>query len=221
VNWLKRAAFGLAGRCIAFRRKSAQPILYLTFDDGPHELHTPALLEVLARLGVRASFFLVGKSAAAHPQIVTAIVAAGHTLGNHSFHHRKRSTMSSAVARSEIEETDAVLARFDGRVKHPFRPPWGEVPPLQLLRCIFRLDYLVLWSRDSLDYKEDAAAIVAGFRRSPPTPGDIILFHDDAAVAVETLSVLIPEWRSHGFCFEPLPRANDTTQSPPAAAPKR
>ena len=210
MNWLKRAAFSLAGGCIVSRLKSAQPILYLTFDDGPNEVHTPPLLEALARLGVRASFFLVGRSAAAHPQIVTAIVAAGHTLGNHSFHHRKRSTMSSDVARSEVAATDAVLARFDGRLKHPFRPPWGEVPLLQLLRCIFRLDHLVLWSRDSLDYKENAEAIVAGFRRRPPGPGDIILFHDDHAVAAEALSVLIPEWRSQGFCFESLPGSAST-----------
>lgn len=209
MNRLKRVAFGLAGRHIVFGLKPAQPTLYLTFDDGPHLVHTPPLLDLLAQSDARASFFVVGKSAAAHPEVVTAIVAAGHTLGNHSFHHKKRSTMSAAVARSDISETDSVLARFDGQLKHPFRPPWGEVPPMQLLRCIFGLDRLVLWSRDSLDYRENADSIVASFRRNPPSAGDIILFHDDHAVAHEVLSVLIPEWRSRGFRFEALPRAGE------------
>src|SRR5262249_14650065 len=195
VNSLKRAVFALAGRHIVLCLKPARPTLYLSFDDGPNPVHTPALLDLLAQSEVRASFFLVGKSVAAHPEIVTAIVAGGHTLGNHSFPHRKRRTMSSAIARADIAATGGVLARVDGQLKHPFRPPWGEVPPVQLLRCIFGLDRLILWSRDSLDYCEDAESIVASFRRTPPNAGDIILFHDDQAVAQEVLSVLIPEWR--------------------------
>jgi len=205
MNVLKRAAFGLARKHIVFSLKVSQPTLFLTFDDGPHPVHTPALLEMLAGLGVRASFFLVGKSATAHPEIVAAIVAAGHTLGNHSYSHRKRRTMTWAVARSDIASTDAVLARFDGRSKHPFRPPWGEVAPMQLVRCILAQDQLILWSRDSLDYRQDAPSIVADIRRSPPVSGDIILFHDDRAVAQEALAVLIPEWQAHGFAFDALP----------------
>jgi peptidoglycan/xylan/chitin deacetylase (PgdA/CDA1 family) len=205
VNALKRAAFGLARQHILFSVSTSQPTLYLTFDDGPNLVHTPALLELLASLGVRASFFLVGRSADAHPEIVTAIVAAGHTLGNHSFSHRKRNTMSSAIARSDIAETDAVLARFDGKLKHSFRPPWGEVALLQYLRCLVGLDDLVLWSRDSLDYKNGAELIIETFRRQPPKSGDIILFHDDHAASTQALEILIPQWSRSGFKFEALP----------------
>lgn len=205
MNALKRGAFALARDHIVFSMKTSRPTLYLTFDDGPNEVHTPALLALLARLGAKATFFLVGKSASLHPQIVTDITASGHSLGNHSFHHRKRRTMSSAIARSDIAETDAVLARFDGKAKHPFRPPWGEVAPLQYLRCLVGMDNLVLWSRDSMDYRENSATIVDAFRRQPPKSGEIILFHDDHPTSTEALEVLIPEWRRSGFGFEALP----------------
>jgi peptidoglycan/xylan/chitin deacetylase (PgdA/CDA1 family) len=75
---------------------------------------------------------------------------------------------------------------------------------MQLVRCILGLDQLILWSRDSMDYRDGVASIVERFRRSPPAPGDIILFHDDHATAHEALSVLIPEWQSRGFRFEAL-----------------
>lgn len=207
MNSLKRAALGLARRHIIFSVRSPKPTLYLTFDDGPHPVHTPALLELLAGLGVRASFFLVGESAEAHPRIVAAIVAAGHSLGNHSFSHKRRRTMTAAGARADTARTDAVLAKFDGHSTHPFRPPWGEVVPIQLARCIFGLDRLVLWSRNSMDYRDGAASIVDDFRRHPPVPGDIILFHDDHTAAHEALLVLIPEWRSRGFEFGSLSAA--------------
>jgi peptidoglycan/xylan/chitin deacetylase (PgdA/CDA1 family) len=205
MNAVKRVGFGLARRHIVYRVKSSRPTLYLTFDDGPHHVHTPPLLDMLAKLGVRASFFLIGNSAVAHPEIVSAIAAAGHTLGNHTFNHRKRRTMTSAMARSEIAETDAVLRRFDGKAKHPFRPPWGELAPLQYLRCLAGIDDLVLWSRDSRDYKDGAEAIIETFRREPPESGDIILFHDDHAASTQALEVLIPEWSRSGFEFEALP----------------
>jgi peptidoglycan/xylan/chitin deacetylase (PgdA/CDA1 family) len=207
VNALKRVVLGLARQHIVFCLKTSEPTLYLTFDDGPHPVNTPLLLDFLASMGVRASFFLVGKSAEAHPGIVSAIVAAGHTLGNHSFSHRKRRTMSSEVIRSDIAGTDAVLARFDGKLKHLYRPPWGEVPLLQYLRCLVGIDDLVLWSRDSMDYKHGPELIIENFRRKPPKAGDIILFHDDHASSTQALQILIPEWSRSGFKFDALPPA--------------
>jgi peptidoglycan/xylan/chitin deacetylase (PgdA/CDA1 family) len=204
MNGLKRAAFSLARQHIAFCMRASQPTLYLTFDDGPHPEHTPALLSLLAKLNVHASFFVIGKSAAVHPEIVAAVHAAGHLLGNHSFDHMKRKSMTRVRARAGIRETDAILSKFDGRPRHPFRPPWGEVSAMQLVRCIFGLEHLVLWSRDSMDYRDDAAAIVESFRRNPPLSGDIILFHDDHAIAHEALAVLIPQWQSRGFRFDAL-----------------
>jgi peptidoglycan/xylan/chitin deacetylase (PgdA/CDA1 family) len=208
VNSLKRALLGLAGRHIVFSLHRTKPTLYLTFDDGPHPVHTPALLELLAGRGVRASFFLVGESAEKYPQVVAAIVAAGHTLGNHSFSHHKRKTMGAAAARADVARADAVLARYDGKPRHPFRPPWGEVAPLQFLGCVLGRESLTLWSRNSMDYRDGSGAIVADFRRRPPAPGDIILFHDDHAAALEALQVLIPEWQGRGFEFDALPDDN-------------
>jgi len=205
MNLLKRAAFGLAREHVVLNIRTSRPTLYLTFDDGPNAEHTPPMLELLARWRVKASFFLVGRYAEAHPEIVTAIVMAGHTLGNHSFSHTKRKGIAPSSAPSDIAATDAVLSRFDGRAKHPFRPPWGDVAPLQYLRCLAGMENLVLWSRDSMDYRDKADSIIENFRRAPPKSGDIILFHDDRAASMQALEVLIPEWKTSGFELEPLP----------------
>jgi Predicted xylanase/chitin deacetylase len=154
---------------------------------------------------VKASFFLVGRYAQAHPEIVTAIVTAGHTLGNHSFSHTKRKGIAPGSVPADIAATDAVLSRFDGRAKHPFRPPWGNVALMQYLRCLLGMEDLVLWSRDSMDYRDQPDSIIENFRRAPPMSGDIILFHDDSPASMQALEVLIPEWKISGFQLEALP----------------
>lgn len=83
----------------------------LTFDDGPHPATTPALLEVLARHGARATFFLIGERALAHPTVVADIVAAGHELGNHLWSDRPSARLSKETFRAELARTGEELAQ--------------------------------------------------------------------------------------------------------------
>ncbi|MFZ5638708.1 MAG: polysaccharide deacetylase family protein [Pseudomonadota bacterium] len=180
--------------------------LHLTFDDGPHPEHTPALLDLLAEHRARATFFLIGEQAELHPRTVERILREGHTLGNHSWSHPRFERLALAEQREEIERTDRLLERFDGLPRHDFRPPRGVMPRSMLIDCIRRGRRIAYWSYDSLDYsRRPAAELIASARRHPPRPGEILLLHDDGGLALELLAAMLPAWAADGFAFEPLP----------------
>jgi peptidoglycan/xylan/chitin deacetylase (PgdA/CDA1 family) len=104
----------------------------LTFDDGPNEAATLELLEVLARHGVRATFFSIGNFVRQRPEITRAVVAAGHLLGNHTMSHPKLSTEPAARVRQELADCSAVLEDLTGVAARFFRPPFGARRPAVL-----------------------------------------------------------------------------------------
>lgn len=181
--------------------------LYLTFDDGPHPQHTPPLLDLLARHGAKASFFLVGEQIDRHPELVGRIVAEGHTLGNHSFTHPQFETLSLEAQLDEIERTDRLLSAASGRARHGFRPPRGVLPVPMLMRFIRERRRIAYWSYDSLDYsRRPAPELVDVIRRHPVRAGDIVLMHDDSTLSLEMLESLIPAWKAEGFSLLALPQ---------------
>lgn len=203
----KMKLLGLLPRRWVITSARPQPrTLYLTFDDGPHPEHTPALLDLLARHEARASFFTIGREAAAHPELVRRIVDEGHLLGNHSQTHPQFGRLSLAGQLDEVARADAVLAPFDGRERHAFRPPRGEMSWRMLWHCIRRRVPVAYWSYDSFDYaRGDAQALLETARRHPPQPGDVILMHDDGPLSLAYLQAMLPAWRAEGYRFEALP----------------
>lgn len=119
------------------RGRSGRPIVALTFDDGPHPATTPGLLDLLDRHGVKATFFVVGQRAKAHPELVQAILSRGHTLGNHSYHHDPFLAFKGArrVA-EEIASTQNLLIQ-SGVKPLVYRPPVGITYP-SLHNILFR-----------------------------------------------------------------------------------
>ncbi|HET8898235.1 MAG TPA: polysaccharide deacetylase family protein [Rhodanobacteraceae bacterium] len=184
---------------------------YLSFDDGPHPQHTPDLLDLLAQHDIKATFFLVGSEAERYPALVERMVADGHRIGNHSHTHPQFGALDIAAQLDEIDRCDRVLTRFDGRVRHPFRPPRGELSLALLWQCARRRQGIVYWSRDSLDYRsgEAPAALAERLRTAPLAAGDILLMHDDAACAAAILRALLPEWLAAGFRFDRLPALDE------------
>jgi peptidoglycan/xylan/chitin deacetylase (PgdA/CDA1 family) len=179
---------------------------YLTFDDGPDPEHTPRLLDLLSRHGVKASFFVVGQKVEQYPAVVERIVAEGHMLGNHSYSHWSFKLMSLRKKLREIDSTDALLQAFDGRPHHPMRPPHGYISADLLWHFAMRRRSFIYWSYDSLDYQEQAdATLVARLRDHPPQGGDIVLMHDDSGKAGAALGVLLPEWLARDHRFHALP----------------
>ncbi|MGY1425056.1 polysaccharide deacetylase family protein [Lysobacter sp. A289] len=179
--------------------------LYLSFDDGPHPEHTLPVLDFLAGHGARATFFLVGNQVERHPSLVARIVAAGHTLGNHSYDHPRFERLSLAEQLAQIDRTDALLARFDGRPRHPFRPPRGVLSLPLLAHFVRDRRPIAYWSYDSLDYgRQPAPGLIDIARRHPPRGRDIILMHDDSTISLQMLATLVPEWSARGFTFEAM-----------------
>ena len=198
LGWLPR-------RWVFTRGDARRRVLYLTFDDGPDPQHTPRMLDLLARHGARATFFVIGENAERHPDLMRRIVAEGHRLGNHSWNHPYVERLDLRAQRAQIDRTDRLLQDFDGRARHDFRPPRGAIPGRMLVDCVRRGIRVAYWSYDSLDYSHRAPdELVAIARREPLHAGDVVLMHDDSPHSHALLDTMIPEWQAQGFALEPL-----------------
>lgn len=121
---------GVGATPVAMSVHTEEPWVALTFDDGPDPATTPALLNVLARHRTRATFFLIGERAVAHPALVADIVAGGHELGNHLCSDRPSVRLPPSTFRAELAATGEVLGRH-GQVRW-FRPGSGFFTPRML-----------------------------------------------------------------------------------------
>jgi peptidoglycan-N-acetylglucosamine deacetylase len=174
----------------------------LTFDDGPHPEHTPRLLDVLARLGVRATFFVVGCRAERHPDLVRRMAVEGHEVGNHSFSHPAPGSITTGQTIAEARRTNTLLAELTGRSPALFRPPHGKVTAGVLWRLCRAGLTVVLWNVDPKDFsRETPGEVLAWFRDRPVGGGDIVLMHDNVPHAVEVLPALIEEVRTRRLDF--------------------
>jgi peptidoglycan/xylan/chitin deacetylase (PgdA/CDA1 family) len=201
-----RALRWLPSRLMVTTCPSDERTLYLSFDDGPHPEHTPRLLDLLAKHDARASFFLVGEEVEKHPHVVQRMVEEGHLIGNHSYSHPSFPKITLAEQLAEIDRTDRILADFDGRPRHAFRPPSGALPLPLLIHFARTGRRIVYWSYDSYDYQHaPPPEFIARIRKAPPDAGDVVLMHDDDAKVIESLEDLMPEWRAAGFAFDSVP----------------
>jgi peptidoglycan-N-acetylglucosamine deacetylase len=186
----------------------------LTFDDGPDPEVTPRVLEQLAAAGSRASFFLIGERAAAHPDLVGLIVAAGHRVENHTQHHRYTFAFNVyPYLKREIETAQRVLGEIAGRSPAWFRAPAG-IHNLFLSAVLSRLGlFFVSWTRRGYDTVEQDAAKVLDRLKGGLAPGDILLLHDgnsartpeDRPVVLEVLPPLLAELARRRLRAVPLP----------------
>jgi peptidoglycan/xylan/chitin deacetylase (PgdA/CDA1 family) len=157
------------------RVRTAEKAMALTFDDGPDPAATPRLLDVLARQGMRATFFVIGARAVRHPDLVARMIAEGHEIGNHSWDHPSLPTLSAAGVAAQIRRTRAALAPHGQRL---LRPPYGH-QTLGTHLIARRYGYrVVIWSLSGADWSgEDAGTLLARIR-SQAAPGAIVLLHD-------------------------------------------
>ena len=201
--------------------------LALTFDDGPLPPYTEQILDILQESGVRATFFVCGRNAEQHPDLMRRIQSAGHTIGNHMWSHPYLYFMNRGKIAEEIDRTQKVIREITGQAPKLFRPPYGGrwfglYPVLRERKM-----KLVQWSVNPLDWKLDAKDIIASVRYGW-CPGAVILLHDgqlatggylqqllrkgtasddgvrsstDRSQTVEALPKIIAEARDAGFEF--------------------
>ena len=164
---------------VTVRRGPRQPRVALTFDDGPDPASTPALLEALAKHGIRATFFCPARQLTAHPQLAEAMITGGHELANHSSTHPwQLALMSRADAQKELSAAQGVLRLFGNETRF-FRPVAGVVSP-PLLRAARSLGLVtVTWTARALDGVGQVSAKKAFARlRRGFVPGGILMLHD-------------------------------------------
>jgi peptidoglycan/xylan/chitin deacetylase (PgdA/CDA1 family) len=200
---LKSAAPRLVpARYVTWAGRTEDHRVALTFDDGPHPVHTPAVLSALRDAGVAATFFVLGALVAEHPTLTAEIVSAGHELGNHTYSHTDLRRCGLRRGLGELQATDRLLREVDPGFQGLFRPPWGR---LGLAGAAFVLGHrrrAVLWTLDSRDHLLDGAApIVERVAPAPLVGGSILLFHDDNAFTPAALPSLIHALRQRGFAF--------------------
>lgn len=207
MSWLRqglrRSLTGLLPRDrFLTRGPGSRAEVALTFDDGPHPEHTPRLLDELSEHNITATFFVVGREAEQHPDLVRRISEDGHTLGHHSWTHSEPEQTSSAVLLAEVERSVTLLKEITGRTSDRFRPPKGKLSAAKIAGLLRARQRIVLWSLDPRDYAmADAAELVLWADTAVPTAGDIVLLHDvhpHAAAALPELAA----WRArHGVSF--------------------
>jgi peptidoglycan-N-acetylglucosamine deacetylase len=152
----------------------------LTFDDGPHPRWTPRVLDILDAKGAKGTFFVVGRKAERHPDVVRAIVARGHEVGLHSYaHDRFFALRSGRRVRKDLERGVAAIARVTGQRPALLRPPIGHTNPI-IAREARRLALtLVGWTvggRDGLAFAKPGDVVRRVLRAL--RDGAIVLLHD-------------------------------------------
>lgn len=179
-------------------------VVALTFDDGPDPVRTPALLDVLDELGVKATFFVVGREVEAHPAVCARMVRAGHELGNHTYSHRYLPLARSRSVEHELRRTDRAIAAATGIVPRLARPPYGARTH-RTVRAFARLaKRFVLWDVNSFDWKGKPAAEVAARVVERTRPGSIILMHEArerGEVTIDAVRRIVPALRARGLGF--------------------
>ena len=174
----------------------------LTFDDGPHPAGTPKVLSALANADARATFFVQGAHAAAHPGLVAAIREAGHEIGHHSWSHSAPAETSAAQLTGETIRTRALVASIAAVDSYLFRPPHGALTIAKALGQWRLRQTIVLWSADPGDvYQPSASAMIDWFRQHPPRPGDVVLFHEKSEATQTALPEILSLIKAQGLGF--------------------
>ena len=175
------------------RGNTATPVVAITFDDGPDPATTPQLLELLGKYRVPATFFVTGRRAAVYPHLVRAIIARGHEVGNHSFHHnRYRMFLQPGLLEHEIIATQRALAPL-GIVPLAFRPPIGITTPFMGKVLAANGLYAVNFSCRAFDWGNRRIDRLAEKILSHVKADDILLLHDSDAGGQDRIKQWIRE----------------------------
>ena len=179
-------------------------VVYLTFDDGPHPTYTPQVLDILARRGARATFFVLGSLAEARPELMARIVAEGHTVANHAWNHENLAGLPRSSFDDTIGRTQAVLA---DRATPCLRPPYGSIDAFTREWAASAGLDLVLWTVDTNDWRRPGAQVIADRIVRGATDEAIVLMHDgggNRTQTVEGLELALDRLSGRGLRFEPV-----------------
>lgn len=187
--------------------------LALTYDDGPNDPYTWRLLEVLARRGVKATFFLLGRFVEQKPEIARAVVAAGHAIGIHAWDHPNLIFASAAETRRQLQRTQQAIVDATGVNAQFFRPPFGGRRPVTLRIARALGLEPVMWTVTCYDWKPGSADEIVTRAERQIRGGDVILLHDgeyhrigvDRTRSIAASDRIISRFQAEGYEFVTVP----------------
>lgn len=183
---------------------SAQPdqldpqgkMIALTFDDGPGVKATARILAALEEVGGRATFFMLGENAAAHPDLARQVAQAGHLVGTHTNSHKSLIRLTAQEMLQEVELSLDNIQKATGVRPAILRPPYGNVN--DLVKQTLDLP-LVNWSVDTRDWDSRDAQKVYDHILANVRDGDIVLMHDIYDSTAEAVEMVLPELVKRGY----------------------
>lgn len=192
-----------SGRTVTHSRgPSTQPYVAMTFDDGPHPQNTPRLLDMLRKRNIKATFYVIGGNVDRYPQIVRRIVSEGHEIGNHTYTHRKLTSLGASEVSKEMRRTQDAIVRAAGVRPRTMRPPYGALRTDQRNAVFSQFGYpTIMWSVDPQDWKRPGPSVVTNRILKAANNGAIILAHDLHAPTVTAMPGTFDGLLSRGFKF--------------------
>lgn len=179
-----------------------EPCVYITFDDGPNAATTPRLLRLLDQLHIPATFFCVGDNVRRYPEHYRAILAAGHTVGNHTYHHIRGLSLPASAYMADVQQAaELIHSRL-------FRPPHGRLTPAQLSALRTAGYRIIMFDVVTRDYNprltpDNVFHIATRYARN----GSLIVFHDSPKAAprmFDALPRVVTHLRAAGYTFRSL-----------------
>ena len=171
-------------------RQPAPPVVYLTFDDGPHPTWTPQVLDILRDYDAQATFFVLGELAALRPGLIQRIGNEGHVIANHTYNHQSMAGMSFSRFQWQIQATENAVRGAGGQIAPCLRPPYGAMDG-NTRSFAAALGYdVIMWDVDPRDWAQPGAGVIADRVVFNTRPGSIVLLHDGGASRAQTVAGL-------------------------------
>lgn len=205
-----------------------QPYVALTFDDGPHAVHTIKILDVLKKYNAKATFFVLGSNVKRYPNILRRIANEGHEVANHSWNHPFFTKLNAAQLRKQLGDTNYIIKSITGQKVHSMRPPYGATN--KRINALMANQYgltSIMWSVDPADWKRPGVQVVVNRVLSKTRPGSVILLHDIHASSAQAVEPIVRGLIQKGYKFVTVNQlrsiarqeAKSATQALPATSP--
>ncbi len=182
----------------------------LTYDDGPNTPSTNDVLDILAKHGVKATFFCVGENALRHPEVVKRAFREGHVIGNHSMYHSRKAGLLLGET-AHIDSCTFLLTSLIGAQPLLYRAPWGWLTPWETMRLLQRGFGIIGWDVYTYDWQVPSppGRDIADSVMKTVKPGSVVLFHDGIAgvhkaekpTTVEATDLTIRRLKEEGYEF--------------------
>lgn len=176
-----------------------------TFDDGPDPRYTPQLLDIFREAGGKATFFMIGEQMEKYPDVVNAVHAEEHEIGNHTYSHPKLTQLAEADVYGELSRTELLIEALVGNKPAVFRPPYFDHNK-DTAKIVDSFGYSTIGAvnGEARDWDQPGVDHILGATRSQIRSGAVLIFHDgygDRSQSVEAVRKLVAELSAEGYQF--------------------